>query len=243
MVEFDNDGRWPKVRTSEGNAVRASQRDLARWKMLRKELRRHVLQSTYTQHYTDDEDGDEDAAPLLHANNKEAGKDEIENLDDAAIEPTTWSRLAYLGFMWWASAGEKDAYTTAERDMDRDLIAGMSPCYSLSPSRFDGNVDSGGKSKGLETDVIAYFHRLTSVLVKTLEEVIQDEEIKTNNAGNAKVGQDDILIAREDVQRMGLDAWSEADGAFIGEFSELYFGRGVRVGGNEIECCGVRIGV
>ncbi|KAF2124640.1 hypothetical protein P153DRAFT_400736 [Dothidotthia symphoricarpi CBS 119687] len=231
IVDFDAKGRWPSIRTSEGDAVRASQRDLARWKMLRRELARHERPQLYTDAEPADEDADGDAAPLLPAPTQDEKQNPEHAIDDTTVEPITWSHLAYLGFMWWASAGEKDAFTTAERDMDRELVACIPP---PSPS------PSPNTSKALETHLIGYFHRMTSGFVRTLAQLIQEDE---GSEGEGDEGDGEVLIDRDDVQRLGLDVWSQADRAFVGEFAEMYCGRGVRVVGGEVRCCGVGVPV
>lgn len=50
---------------------------------------------------------------------------------EAIVEPTTWAALAYNGFMWWASAGEKrNGDEVNEQSHDAGLLAGLTP---LSP--------------------------------------------------------------------------------------------------------------
>jgi hypothetical protein len=213
--------RWPRIRTSEGHQIKASQRDVARYKLLHRELYKHRSRSPSSP-YTDDEheggDEDEDTAPLISRDEIDAQRAEDEyneTYDDSAVEPTSWSRLAYNGFMWWASAGERSAYSSASRDADRELIG-----------------DLGSHSASIETAVIAYFHRASSMLVQTLSQLIEDEEDEDGN----------LVIGDEEVERLGLDGWSEADKAFMNEFGEMYFARGVEVRGSEVECCGMRVG-
>lgn len=216
--------RWPRIRTSDGSLIKASQRDVARYKLLHKELfkQRNRLE-TSPEPYTDEEN--DDAAPLLsrdEVDTKRADDDFSEAYDDTAVEPTTWSRLAYMGYMWWASAGERDAYTTAERETDRELIGDLS-AYSQS----------------LETAIIAYFHRQSSLLIRSLSQIIEEdtqgEREEDDNDSDA------VVVDRDDLSRMGLDTWSEADRAFVQEFGSLYFGRTIGVKGSEVECCGLRV--
>lgn len=216
--------RWPRIRTSDGSLIKASQRDVARYKLLHKELFKQRNRSeTSPEPYTDEEN--DDAAPLLsrdEVDTKRADDDFSEAYDDTAVEPTTWSRLAYMGYMWWASAGERDAYTTAERETDRELIGDLS-AYSQS----------------LETAIIAYFHRQSSLLIRSLSQIIEEdtqgEREEDDNDSDA------VVVDRDDLSRMGLDTWSEADRAFVQEFGSLYFGRTIGVKGSEVECCGLRV--
>jgi hypothetical protein len=214
--------RWPKLRTSEGDVIKASQRDVARYKLLHRELWKHRQQATET--YTDENDQTDDAAPLISHDEidaKRADDDFNEAYDDTAVEPMTWSRLAYQGFMWWASAGERDAYTTAEKELDRELVG-----------------DIAAYEDSVETAVIAYFHRQSSLLIKTLSQLIEGEHEHEERDGEEG---DALWIDRDDLSRMGLDTWSEADRAYVQEFGSLYFGRRVEIRGNEVDCCGLRV--
>ncbi|KAJ4373422.1 hypothetical protein N0V83_003717 [Neocucurbitaria cava] len=215
--------RWPRIRTSDGSVIKASQRDVARYKLLHRELLRHRPQ---TPRAADADEDSDDAAPLLsrdQVDTKRADDDLNQVYDDSVVEPTTWSRLAYSGFMWWASAGEQDAYTTAERETDRELVG-----------------DVAEHSQSVETAMIAYFHRQTSLLIQTLSEVIEREREGEGTDDDYGDG-DALVIDRDDLSRMGLDTWSEADRAFVQEFGSLYFGRAIAVKGSEVDCCGLRV--
>ncbi|RAR02642.1 2-isopropylmalate synthase [Stemphylium lycopersici] len=221
--------RWPRIRTSDGSLIKASQRDVARYRLLHKELfKQRSRPQTAPEPYTDGDHGDhDDQAPLLsrdEVDTKRADDDFNEAYDDTVVEPMTWSRLAYMGYMWWASAGEKDAYATAERETDRDLIGDLSE-YSQS----------------LETAIIAYFHRQSSLLIRSLSQIIEADQQGERDDEDADG--DGLIIDRDDLSRMGLDTWSEADRAFVQEFGSLYFGRTVGVKGSEVDCCGLRVPV
>ncbi|KAL6703950.1 hypothetical protein ACN47E_008888 [Coniothyrium glycines] len=220
--------RWPRIRTSDGSSVKASQRDVARYKLLHRGLFRHQNKSqTLPEPYTDEQDSD--AAPLLsrdEVDNKRADDDFNEAYDDTGVEPMTWSQLAYQGFMWWASAGEANAYTTAERDTDRELIG-----------------DLQGYADSVETAVIAYFHRQTSHLIQTLAQLLNGSDRKDDDDDGERDGGDTLVMDRDDLSRMGLDTWSEGDRAFVQEFASVYFGRAVEIKGSEVECCGLRVPV
>ncbi|KAF1914799.1 hypothetical protein BDU57DRAFT_558329 [Ampelomyces quisqualis] len=211
---------WPQMRTSAGTHIRASQRDVARFKFMRKELFQHRNQATDD----DDDDAatdDNDTAPLISrpsVDAQRAEQDYISALDDhTLVEPLSWSRLAHRGFMWWASAGEADAYLSAERDMDRDVLGHL--------STYPPPVELG---------VIAYFHRIASTLVQGVAQVINDAE-EDADSEDAEV----VVLEGQHVTGLGLDGWSEADKAFVGEFGAMYFGRSVVVGRGEAACCGL----
>lgn len=224
---------WPRIRTSHGSVVKASQRDVARYRLLHRELFRlrnpsEPSPGAYTDAVVDNDDDDNnDTAPLLsrdEVDTKRADEDFDEAYDDSMVEPSTWSRLAYSGFMWWASAGERDAYTAAEHDTDRDLLG-----------------DLAEASQPVETAIIAYFHRQSSLLIDSLAQRIQDEREESSNADDDDDDGETLSIHRDELSQMGLDTWSEADRAFVQEFVSLYFGRTVVIKGTEVDCCGLRV--
>jgi hypothetical protein len=210
--------QWPTIRTADGTQVKASQRDVRRYKMLHHELWKYQHGASGA---NGDAEADDDTRPLTRSESGEAEDDFNEAYDDSVVEPMTWSRLAYLGFMWWASAGEQDAYTTEERETDRELLGDLSDYED-----------------GIHTAVIAAFHRWTSTLFTNLAGMVEaaDEDDEQSDA-------EALVVDRDDISRIGLDTWSEADKAFIQELLWMYFGRRANVHGAALDCCGVRIPV
>ncbi|CAI6336725.1 unnamed protein product [Periconia digitata] len=224
--------QWPTMKTSDGAPIKASQRDMARFKMLWRELRRHEQEVASArgegEDYENDDDDDgnnddnDDQAALLPRHKTSAGDGVDSSIGEQTVEPITWSQLAYNGFMWWASAGEQHAYTSGERDRDLDLLGDLS--------------DYG---EGLPTAIIAYFHRSTTQLINGVNSVIEGADDDDNGNEDEEV----VVVDKEDLSRMGLDTWSEADRAFLSEFVWMWFGRIIEVRGTSIDCCGVRIPV
>ena len=177
--------------------------------------------------------------------------------------------------MWWASAGEKRTDLDEEEEYDAALLQYFDTYRDDSPSR-PRSARSARKSPGrsplmdamdkapagLEMRIIAYFHRLTTLILKTLSDIIDAADYSDNttsapdsnsnhNNGNQPLtippttqedaDADDIFISSEDMSRMGLDIWSENDRDFIRELVALYWGRRADVRGGRVECCGVRI--
>jgi hypothetical protein len=207
----------PTIRTSDGTHIKASQRDMWRYRLLHHELWKYRHGAA---ELNGDADTDDQTGLLPQSNMAEAEDDFNESFDDKSIEPMTWSRLAYLGFMWWASAGEKDAYTTEEREQDREILGDLSDFQD-----------------SLHTAIIAYFHRSTTALFTNLAGLIEaaDDEADEEDAV--------LTIDRDDMSRIGLDTWSETDKAFVQELLWRYFGRRAEVHGANLDCCGVRIPV
>ncbi|PVH97733.1 hypothetical protein DM02DRAFT_532584 [Periconia macrospinosa] len=224
--------KWPTMKTSDGAQIKASQRDWMRFKMLWRELRRHRQEARDSgvegegeSEQNGDDDNDQTRLLPTKGHKQDADDDVDGSIGEQTVEPITWSRLAYNGFMWWASAGEQDAYTSRERDRDLDLLGDLSDYR-----------------EGLPTAIIAYFHRSTTQLISGLNKLIErtdDEEEENSNEDEEGV----LVVDKEDLSRMGLDTWSEADKAFLSEFVWMWFGRIVEVRGTSIDCCGVRIPV
>ncbi|KAF2202844.1 hypothetical protein GQ43DRAFT_470527 [Delitschia confertaspora ATCC 74209] len=222
--------RWPTIKTSDGAPVKATQRDLWRYKLLRHELRKYRDDFAAV----DSQEEEEDTAQLLpHDENKDDDEHSIDELyDEKLVEPMTWSRLAYYGFMWWASAGEKDAFIKQEQDRDRALLGDLSDFLS---DEVQNEQSEERVHAGLHTAIIAYFHRWTSSMINTLSELIEASD------DNEDDDQEAVHVSKDDISALGFDCWSEPDKAFIGDFAWMYFGRRVEVYGGSIECCGLQI--
>lgn len=80
--------------------------------------------------------------------------------------------------------------------------------------------------------LIAYFHRLTSLILGTLAEIIDGVESTEETI---------VVVESEDMTRMGLDVWSEGDREFVRELVSFWWGKSAEVRGGRVECCGVRI--
>jgi hypothetical protein len=210
--------RWPVIRTSDGSQIKASQRDVRRYKLLHNELWKYAHGSAGA---NGDVDGDDETQPLTGSESAAAEDEFNEAYDDKVVEPMTWTLLAYRGLMWWASAGESDAYTTEERERDREVLGDLSDYQD-----------------GIHTAVIAAFHRWTAALFTNLAGIIEAAD------DDSELADDEPLnVDRDDISRIGLDTWSEADKAFIQEVLLMYFGRRAEISGAALDCCGVRIPV
>ena len=134
-----------------------------------------------------------------------------------------------------------------------------------------GEGGGGGLGMEMERAVVAYFLRLTGLVLGGLAECVEaaDEEGEeeeeeeeeesapgsagTEGGGRAEgaegAGADErgppvrgkVFVGSEDMARMGLDVWSEGDRKFVQELVGFYWGREAEVGGKGVELCGVRI--
>ena len=259
---------WPRVEVRKGAEIKATQRDLRRYRTLRRELRRFPSgHSPHASKYS----SRERASDLPFENTQETYDDASSTLDAQLAEPQSWSALAYSSFMWWASAGEKRTDLDEEAIHDAALLRhfdahGGDPSdrprsAKKSPGRSPGMEGMDTAPAGLEMTIIGYFHRLTTLILKTLSDIIEasdysdvEEDDGGNAGGNGNGGQkrptrtgdnlddaDVVYVSSEDMSRMGLDVWSESDRDFVRELVAFYFGRQADVRGGRVECCGVRI--
>ncbi|KAI1769032.1 hypothetical protein GGR53DRAFT_274371 [Hypoxylon sp. FL1150] len=278
---------WLKLEGSQGVSVKATQRDLRRFRSLKAGLARF-------------QQNDPSASPATTprtATPRDATNDPF--LDEAeereVVEPLSWTALAYNGFMWWASAGEQARSEQAEESAhDADLLADANPSSSLrmevprsspaadlstsiasfAPRRRPSitTVPSSSSTTTaqplvpdearVELAVIAYFHRLTTQLLNTLADVLEntsddedeDEEIEEDSDDDGRrallpsdSGDDDVADGRgarvrsDAVVRMGLDVWSAADAEFVAAVAAAYFGRRAYVEGKGVQVCGVKV--
>ena len=99
----------------------------------------------------------------------------------SVVEPISWSLAAYSSFVWWASAGEKRATRSQEREnevqQDEDLLLQDLP-DSDSTSEVE---DSQQNSTSIELALIAYFQRLTGLIMGTLGEAIERQEYQSDH--------------------------------------------------------------
>ncbi len=262
---------WPKIEAKRGTQIKATQRDLRRYRTLCNGLRRCYSSRSY---HASSPSSRNDPTPDSPVVSTQATYDEASLAFDAQLaEPQSWSAIAYDNFIWWASAGEQRTDLNEEEEYDAALMRQPDPYNDdLSPTRPKSARKSPGRSPGmeamdtqpagLEVTIIAYFHRLTTLILKTLAEIVDasdylDADSDANGDENgqtdaedtplakgkdaASVNADTVFVNSEDMGRMALDIWSESDREFVRELVAFYWGRKAEVRGGRIECCGVRI--
>lgn len=248
--------RWPKLTTSEGKVLKATQRDLRRYATLRKELRR-MRRNKRINLYHDDEDEDEDdnqdTSPLLLTSSTQQNvNDDPADMEDfgSLVEPASWTSVAYTSFMWWASAGEKDAWLAEETALDEELLGDLpdmedamhapeSPRAERRPSSHTSDQSESviQDLQDTATVLVAYFHRLTTLIVSNMSEAVEEADDETEEG----IEEDAIIITSDDLRRMGLDVGSEADHEFVQEMMSLYFGRQASVAEGGVRLCGMKV--
>ncbi|KAK4165419.1 hypothetical protein QBC43DRAFT_208827 [Cladorrhinum sp. PSN259] len=219
---------WPIVECPKGVPVKASQRDLRRFRSLRAGLARlaaasssdaQAVQTNPRSPRSETSDVGTPSTPAIClSDNKQAASSRpgtaagvrpamtiADDEADKIVEPTTWASLAYNGFMWWASAGEKrHSDEVDEQGHDAALLADLgppvSPSMTAAPQRrtsfgttsasvFDSLTSltarqpNGGELDGNDDDrarielaIIAYFHRLTTSILGVLADIVDSSD-------------------------------------------------------------------
>ena len=251
---------WPTINSVAKSEIKASQRDLRRYRTLRQGLKKTKYRERVTSPSDSEsqrnEEGHRTALLPKMKNAQETFDDASSIINEKMIEPSSWSSLAYSSFMWWASAGEKRDDIEEEIEHDSALFCDMNDYSDITPGRPsprrrsspNPNLEVGKVGSDLphlpEMAIIAYFHRLTTLIMRSLAEIVEAWDASGGDEGERREGivEDEILLIRsEDMTRMGLDAWSESDRKFIQELIELYWGRKAQVQAARVECCGVRM--
>lgn len=248
---------WPRIEKRRGVEIKATQRDLRRYHILRRDLRRYAGHHRARSPGSSGGDDDEQGLILSIENRQETFDEASSTIDEKLIEPQSWSALAYSSFMWWASAGEQRADLDEEAEHDAALLRDSSYRSDTSPNRPRSSRSTPGMAgaedapAGLEMAVITYFHRLTALVFRTLADIIEasdadghgdgDEDEDEQHVSDDQAHEEAVFVASEDMARMGLDLWSDGDRGFVEELVGLYWGRKAEVQGARVECCGVRI--
>ena len=213
---------WPKIESPVGVVVKATQRDLRRYRKLRKGLEQYTIST---------------GPPDDVLESSEVGVDDYKatsNDEELACEKASWGELAYSGFLWWASAGEKRQDNNAEEDVDRVAPAiGRVNDQGEQVPLLDAFADEGGdcdgnfrqrrtsavdtssilspqtpglpgpqqysSSSGVEMDIVAYFHRLTARFFEGMAEVIQSSGSEYIDSGINEDEEDEVDDERREL--------------------------------------------
>jgi len=238
----------------------ATQRDLRRYAALRKGIRHMQNPKRRDPAYRDEDqdaatENEDETEPLVGSTILDQNEDETEGGplegESSLVEPASWASIAYSSFLWWASAGEKDAMLADEASLDTGLLDDLEFAASNRRPSSRGSAKDKRNStnsissiptdpddvQGMAMVLIAYFHRLTSLIVETLSELVAAADDETDDG----VADEAILIQSDDVRRLGLDVWSNTDKQFLKEMVQLYFERDAEVRGISVDCCGIKI--
>ncbi|KAK2023618.1 hypothetical protein LX32DRAFT_686378 [Colletotrichum zoysiae] len=184
---------WPTVECPRGVPVKATQRDLRRFRALKSGLTR-LTATTPKPMAAESPRSDTSTGFKFPTGASPAPRLENDETLDRIVEPPSWAALAYSGFMWWASAGEQarseeqeeaahDAALLADLGLTPHTPSMSKPSKSRS-SAAGGMADSIGSiasrpAVGPEDDeartelaVIAYFHRLTAQMLTAMGDLV-----------------------------------------------------------------------
>jgi len=243
---------WPKLRTPDGELVKATQRDLRRYNSLRKELRRIERGTLAGRQYRDVESESADGSqgedvPLVQPEKQQLDDDSdtLQATEAETVQPESWSTAAYKSFMWWASAGEMDAWEADEALVDQALLEDLPNLDNIagSDTEADGGdttedeLDLSQGAQKVATILVAYFHRVTEAILQTLADNIEHADDDTEEGYE----EDAIEVSNDDMRRMGIDPWNAGDRQFVQDVIRLYFKREASIEDNTVNMCGMRL--
>ena len=243
---------WPKVESPKGIDMKATQRDLRRYKALRTGLSQFMSPppSPPSRHASvGAQDSEMPRSISLPTMQRDSHLLDMPDTD-GILEPLSWSALAYSGFMWWASAGEQRLHSEEESEADSALLSALSMSTSrVNTPILDSQTLASLKAEGgaqREMAIIAYFHRLTTQILTTLSDIADatdsdDEREDSDHLPHDEESELAMYVTSADMVRMGLDIWSPNDHRFIENMAREYFGRKAQVEGESIDICGIRI--
>lgn len=245
---------WPTLRTSSGEIMKATQRDLRRYTSLCRELRRVQRGASSQRPYHDTEpealeSDDEETAPLVRPSAQTPGHyDDDDNAgkvtETDTVEPESWSAMAYKSFMWWASAADMEAWEEDEISFDRALLDNLPNTDNIMGTNQgaatehsdDDNLDRTREAQKVASILVAYFHRVTEAILWTLANNIEHADDNTEEGYD----EDAIYISSDDMRRIGVDAWNPRDREFVQDSIRSYFKREAVIEQDGISMCGVR---
>jgi hypothetical protein len=202
-VKFNEFSNIPEVIPSYTNSIstkasakplKSTQRDLNRFKILTKEFN---LKSIDSNRESVDENGD------------------LKWWNDVT-EPLSWRQIAWSGFYWWASAGER---SRVEFEQEYEGLA---------------DIDSVDDEIERALSIVGYFHRMTKRIFTILLDILNNEASSVD-----KVQEDDntLYIETTDVFEMGLDPYSSQDLEFIIKLVKVWFNRDTKIGSSLTNIC------
>ena len=254
---------WPRIYDSKGSELKATQRDLRRYRVLKREIHRFDLLPSPNATTPD-------FPRSLTTLNQDSYETDTSSTHDADLaEKKSFTAVVYEGFMWWAAAGEKRTDLDEEEQQDAALLRQVDGEGSPNRPRSSGRSPAGMHLSdhgpaALEVAIVAFFHRLTTQILKTLADLVTDadnasilDEGAAGDNGSLATGSFDsaplisaedsekrcpVVVEADEMSRMGLDLWSDSDRTFVEELVALYWGRKAEVAKTPaIECCGVKI--
>lgn len=241
---------WPvitqTVDTRQEAVVKATQRDLRRFKALTHTLADNVSSDSYTdsqERVSGPSDNEEnDRAHLLPSDesHKHSPNGRVPH-ESTIVEPVSWT----ASLNSWSAQSVLDS--EHEHEQDHSLLEAA----KTQSQHLEGENAQSSTALFLRS----YFGGLTKSILSTLSERVAAMEVTTYH-DEAQVFDDNdssplmqgselvktmVRITRQDMITMGLDPWSSSDIAFAKEMARLYFGREAEVEAASVEVCGLKI--
>lgn len=209
-------------------------------------MERGTLVDQYSHDNDSDAEAEDDTVPLVQPGNQLYNDDsDASQIADAEIvQPDSWSAAAYNSFMWWASAGEMDAWEADEALVDLALLEDLPDLDHIanSETEVDGDetaedeLDFTQSAQKVATILVAYFHRVTAATLQTLADNIEHADDDTEEGYE----DDAIEVSNDDMRRMGIDPWNTGDRQFVEDVIRLYFNREASIEDDRVNMCGMR---
>ncbi|CCH46080.1 hypothetical protein BN7_5668 [Wickerhamomyces ciferrii] len=227
-----NNSTIPKIFLSDASLpgslntdpLKATQRDLKRFRILSKEfgLNDHINQNeTLSTQEARVKTSDSNDLPVDESTviNDEEIIPEILPWWTEVSEPTSWRQLAWSGFYWWASAGEK------EKIEEEQELEGLN------------ELNESNKQNEIEQSLIlvGYFQNMTKRVFTTIADIINNENESNDDAD--ELVDKTIWIEPADVFEMGLDPYSKQDAEFVVKLIQLWWNRKAQVGSRLTNLC------
>ena len=158
---------FPTIKTSSNVSIRATQRDMRRYRILRRSMHGYYRQDRASSRPTQESEHD-DAVSTTSSTSS------TPSILPDQFEPPSWPQVAYESFIWWASAGEKRIESEEEeREQDASLLADLALSNANGTPRMDVGVMR--QKNGIELALVAYFHRLTTVVLSAVAYIVEGE--------------------------------------------------------------------
>lgn len=233
-TDLSSNHGWPEIVGPDGGKLYASQRDLRRYIT----LRQCISRSQADEEEAESHDGSNDRTLLLPAKDLKPPRLDIE-AGSGIVEPESWASMAYSSYVLWASAADRSSALDDEVELDTSMFEAAPGSSDGAKGPYERQSDMQRmpevRSDALPRAVLAYFQRLTTMILTTLMDIVEV-------AGPDVAGEGEhILVSREDMQALGLDPHSKGDRVWVCAMLEVYFGRRATVQVVGIECCGVKL--
>ena len=193
---------FPKI------GLKSTQRDARRYRTLRAGLRSYAGSKSIL---VENESYEEDSESLLSAASTTFSRTSV-------VEPTSWPLVAYSSLIWWASAGDRRSGLAEEEEAQNEQDSGL---LLAEPIMTQEMLPDQPQTMSKEVAIVAFFHRLTSLIFTTISDAIsredgedlsRDYEVEGNSGdqGTSPNGDEDSAVMDPDTGRDSQSSLSAA---------------------------------